>query len=69
MSNQKRIKILNDDEINHLYGIPRFDNHDRNVIFELTDEDRYELNTLPNNVVKINYILQLGYFRANSYLL
>ena len=37
MSYKKRIRILNDDEINRVYGIPKFENNDRAVIFELNE--------------------------------
>tara|TARA_R110002167_G_scaffold214705_1_gene419482 strand:+ start:1380 stop:3755 length:2376 start_codon:yes stop_codon:yes gene_type:complete len=58
------LTILTDDEINHLYGIPKIDPDDRQLVFEVTKEDEAYLNELSNISDKINYLLQVGYFRA-----
>ena len=67
MSTGKRVSILSKDEYDYLYSIPELTNTDRIVLFELTEEDQNEIIKLPNEAVKINYILQLGYFRAKTY--
>jgi len=67
MSAGKRITILSEDEQDHLYGIPKLTDPDRRVLFELSESDHEEINKLPTDSVKIDYILQLGYFRAKTY--
>jgi hypothetical protein len=60
-----RLTILTQDEIDSLYTIPRLDDEERSFIFELDADDLAYLDTVENNVAcKINYILQLGYYRA-----
>jgi len=60
-----RLTILTQDEIDSLYTIPRLDDEERSLIFELDAEDLAYIDTIENNVAcKINYILQLGYYRA-----
>lgn len=60
-----RLTILTQDEIDSLYTIPRLDDEERGFLFELDAEDLAYLDTIENNVAhKINYILQLGYYRA-----
>ena len=68
MSAGKRVTILSKDEEKYLYEIPDLTNDERIVLFDLSDTDRKEINKLPDEPVKINYILQLGYFRATNYL-
>jgi len=67
MSAGKRISILSKDEYDYFYAIPELTNNDRLVLFELSEEEQSEIIKLPNEAVKINYILQLGYFRAKTY--
>ena len=62
-----RLSILTNDEINALYAIPTLNDEDRLLLFELENDDVAYLNTLKNAADKINYILQLGYYRAVSY--
>jgi len=64
----KRITILSKDEYEFLYGIPELTNKDRIVLFDLSEADRKEINKLSTAAAKINYILQLGYFRATNFL-
>jgi Domain of unknown function (DUF4158)/Tn3 transposase DDE domain len=60
-----RLAILTDDEIDSLYAIPKLDNEEQSFLFELDDEDTQYLAVIGDNTaVKIDYILQLGYFRA-----
>ena len=66
MPSGSRIKILSPDEIDLLYGIPKLDNEDRKVLFDLAETDRHFLTTLSKHDEKINYILQLGFFRAKN---
>ena len=62
-----RIKILNKEEKDFLYGIPKLNNAERRFLFNLTESDYKDLETIPKVDVKINYILQLGYYRAKNF--
>jgi hypothetical protein len=55
-----RLNILTQDEINSLYAIPSLDDEERSFVFSL--------DSLENNIArKVDYILQLGYYRAVNY--
>ena len=63
-----RLSILTEEEIHSLYSIPKLDDEERAFIFELDEEDKIYLQSLKNDIPrKINYILQLGYYRAVNY--
>lgn len=62
-----RLKILSDDDFNKLYTIPVLEDEDRPVVFELDEEDKAYLNSFDNVPKKINYILQIGFFRITNY--
>ena len=60
----KRLKILEADEIEAVYGLPVFDDEDRAFYFELSPPERAILSRLHGIKSRIYYILQLGYFKA-----
>lgn len=64
MAISDHLTILSQEEINRLYDLPKIDEEDRALFFEITPEDEAYLKkqTVVNN--KINYLLQVGYFRA-----
>lgn len=64
MAISDHLSILSQEEISLLYDVPKIDEEDRQLLFEITPEDEAYLNqqTVVNN--KINYLLQVGYFRA-----
>ena len=62
-----RLRILSNDEFNKLYKKPNILEEERYYIFELDQNDYNYLNTLNNIEAKIDYILQLGYFRISQY--
>jgi TnpA family transposase len=59
-----RLKILNDDEVEALYGRPRFTQEERNEYFSLGDSEKAALEPLRFVSAKTYFILQLGYFKA-----
>ena len=60
-----RLTILTRQEIDALYAIPSLDDEERSFLFSLDEEDRVTLDTLENDTArKVDYILQLGYYRA-----
>lgn len=60
---QKRLRILGDDEIEAIYGIPRFTHEERLEYFSLSPTEKAVLEQLYSKS-QIYYILQLGYFKA-----
>jgi len=61
---QKRLKILETDEIGAVYGLPVFDDEDRAFYFAQLPPERAILSQLHGLKSSIYYILQLGYFKA-----
>ncbi|EJD6501370.1 DUF4158 domain-containing protein [Providencia rettgeri] len=62
-----RLSILTDEEIHSLYGIPNINNEEREFLFELDKDDIEYIHSIKNIGRKINYILQLGYYKATGY--
>ncbi|WP_340642447.1 DUF4158 domain-containing protein [Photobacterium damselae] len=62
-----RLTILTDEEIYALYELPEFDDEERTFLFELDTTDMDYLNSLKDISRKINFILQLGYYKAINY--
>lgn len=60
-----RLTILTQQETDSLYATPTLDDEERSFLFSLDNEDRIALDTLGNDTArKIDYILQLGFYRA-----
>lgn len=62
-----RLKILSDGDFNKLYVIPVLENEDRPFVFELDEEDKEYLDSFDSVPKKINYILQIGFFKITNY--
>jgi TnpA family transposase len=62
-----RLHILSNDDFDRLYKIPQLTNEERQLIFELDENDKSYLNQINTIPAKINYILHLGYFRISQY--
>lgn len=60
----KRIKILGDDEIDAIFGLPRFTSEERMQYFALSPSEKSALDQLHTIRSKIHFILQSGYFKA-----
>ena len=61
---EKRLKILEEEEIAAVYDLPVFDDEERDVYFALTPPEKEALSQLHGVKSSIYYILQLGYFKA-----
>ena len=59
-----RLKILSGDEIDTLYGRPRFTHQERVEHFALSPTEETALEQLHSIKSTIFFILQLGYFKA-----
>ena len=62
----KRLIILSRDEIEALYGHPRFTHEERCEYFSLAPEEKAALEQLRVINAKLYFILQLGYFKARK---
>jgi TnpA family transposase len=62
----KRLKILGDDEIDALYGLPRFTYEERGQYFSLSLAEKTALDELHSTKSKTFFLLQLGYFKARQ---
>ncbi len=62
----KRLKILEADEIEAVFGLPVFDDEDRAFYFSLLPPEKALLSQLHGHKSYIYYILQLGYFKARQ---
>lgn len=62
---QKRLRILGDDEIQALYGRPRFTDDERLEYFALSPTEKATLEQLHSIKSRIYFILQLGYFKSH----
>ncbi len=63
-TNQTRLRILGDDEIQAIYGMPCFTPEERMEYFSLSPKELAVLEELHSIKSRIYYILQLGYFKA-----
>lgn len=61
-----RLRILSDSEIDALYGRPRFTQEERDEYFSLAPAEKETLKQLRFINARINFILQLGYFKARN---
>lgn len=63
---KERLKILSPSEVKELYGLPQFTDSEKTAYFSLNQKE-YKLadsrGSLPS---KVQFILQLGYFKATS---
>jgi TnpA family transposase len=62
---ERRLRILGEDEINALYGLPRFGDDERMEYFSLSPTDKTALDQLHSIKSRIYFILQLGYFKSH----
>lgn len=63
---QKRLRILGDDEIEAIYGRPRFTHEERWQYFSLSQPEKELLTELRSVKSQTYFILQLGYFKAKN---
>ena len=61
-----RLRILEDQAIEELYGRPTFSHDERSHFFSLTSEERAVADEHYNLTSRVLFILQVGYFKAKS---
>ncbi len=63
---EKRLKILSNEEISNLYGRPNFDAEEKIEYFALSPQEKLIVESLNSKKSRTYFILQLGYFRAKQ---
>ena len=61
-----RITILDEQEIEELYGLPQFTHEERTYYFSLTPEERAIAESHRSLANRVLFILQAGYFKAKT---
>jgi len=61
----RRLAILSAQEIEDLYGRPRFTEEDRRLYFALSPQERAAVDAVHTTSAAVHLTLQLGYFKAN----
>ena len=59
-----RLHILTQEELQDLYELPNFTDQERHLYFSLTKNEFELLAEFRSMASKLNFILQLGYFKA-----
>jgi len=67
-SDSRRLSILTAQEIDDLYGLPRFSEDDRLLYFDLSPTERELVDGVFTLSVAVHLVLQLGYFKARRQL-
>jgi len=60
-----RLAILTAQEIEALYGLPRFTEEERQLYFDLSPGEQAAVETVQTAVAAVHVTLQLGYFKAS----
>ena len=63
-SDTRRLNILSSEEVEDLYGLPKFNDDDRKLYFDFSTAERDAVNRIHTAAVAIHLALQLGYFKA-----
>ena len=61
----RRLTILTAQEIEALYGLPRFTEEERQISFDLSPRERAAVEAVQTAAVAVHLTLQLGYFKAS----
>lgn len=62
---ERRLRILGEDEIEAMYGLPRLNDEDRPEYFALSPTEQGALHQLHSIKSQIYFMLQLGYFKSH----
>lgn len=62
---ERRLRILGEDEIDALYGLPRFSDDERPEYFSISPAEKRAFDQLHSIKSRIYFILQLGYFKSH----
>ena len=62
---ERRLRILGEDEIEAIYGLPRLNDEDRPECFALSPTEKEALHQLHSIKSQIYFLLQRGYFKSH----
>ena len=65
---KKRIHFLPDSSVNYYFGLPTFSDDDRQLFFDLSNDEKKVAESIRNLKSRIHFILMLGYFKAKTIL-
>ena len=65
-THSRRLSILSSEEIDDLFGLPNFSEEDRGLYFDLSADETLAVGAIHRTAVAVNFILQLGYFKAKQ---
>jgi hypothetical protein len=63
-SDAHRLSILTAEEVDDLYGLPRFTAEDQRLYFDVSAAERAVIDAGRTTSVAVHFMLQLGYFKA-----
>ena len=63
-SQGKRLSLFSLPEVQELYSVPQFNQHERDYFFTLTDEEYAAVSRLNSYRNRIHLVLMLGYFKV-----
>ena len=63
-TDSRRLSILTVQEIDDLYGLPRFMEEERHLYFDMSPAERNLVDSVHTISVAVHLILQIGYFKA-----
>src|ERR1700733_11593849 len=64
VTDSRRLSILTAQEVDDLFGLPRFIEEDRQLYFDLSPAERELVDGVFTISVSVHLVLQLGYFKA-----
>ena len=64
----KRIYILGDDEVQHLYELPKLSLDEKDIFFTLNNAEMKVVGEMNAVATKIHFVLQYGYFKIKQRL-
>lgn len=63
-TDSRRLSILTTQEIDDLFGLPRFTENDRRFFFDLNPAERDLVDSVYTISVAVHLILQIGHFKG-----
>ena len=62
-----RLRILSENDLAKLYESPKLTQEEKSYLFVLDEYDNQHLSKIDDLAIKVNYVLQLGYFKVGQY--
>jgi hypothetical protein len=62
----RRLSILSTEEVDSLYGLPHFNEGERQIHFDLSPKEQETIDAARTITAGVHLVLQLGYFKAKA---